>query len=79
MRAPSPSRRNLSVVGACVGQRCVVCRAEKTNRREKLVWATVTPFGGIRTEELTVYPGTRIESRPPEIFVGGYNHYSYIS
>ena len=66
-------------MGACVGQRCVVCRAEKTNRREKLVWATVTPFGGIRTEELTVYPGTRIESRPPEIFVGGYNHYSYIS
>ena len=63
------------MVGACVGQRCVVCRAEKTNRREKLVWATVTPFGGIRTEELTVYPGTRIESRPPEIFVGGYNQY----
>ena len=50
------------MVGACVGQRCVVCRAEKTNRREKLVWATVTPFGGIRTEELTVYPGTHMKA-----------------
>ena len=56
-------------MGACVGQRCVVCRAEKTNRREKLVWATVTPFGGIRTEELTVYPGTRMKATPDFVAV----------